>query len=235
MVHITETKRLPAIAKCVEGRTMADIGTDHAYLPIMLCLDSQIDRAIATDINRGPLDRAKAHIAAQGLADRIETRLGAGLSTINAGDAACCVVAGMGGLMIVEMIERDLAVARSFSKLVLQPQRDLPEVRRCLLANGFSIETEQMIVDDGKFYNILTCRPRIEQEAYTEIELLFGRHLLREGSAVLHAWLTSERARVNVILTNMRAMPAANEQAEARAAELARYDAICEEAMAWLR
>jgi len=231
------SKRLSAIARCVEGRTLADIGTDHAHLPIALCMENRIESAIASDINAGPLERAAANIAAHGLSARIETRLGAGLSTIAAGETDCCVVAGMGGLMMVEMLENDLAVAKSFGTLVLQPQRDLHEVRRCLLANGFAIDAERMLVDDGKFYNILTCRPRIETEEYAEAELFFGRHLLRADDAVLRVWLEAERVRVRKILAGIEnasgARDAAEEHAQVRAAELARYDALCGEGLAW--
>ena len=222
-------KRLPAIAAQVEGRVLADIGTDHAYLPIALCLENKIERAIASDIHKGPLERAKAHIAAHGLASRIETRLGAGLSTLAPGEADCCVVAGMGGLMITDMLAADMETAKRFDLLVLQPQRDIYEVRRFLTGNGFSIEKEKMLVEDGKFYNIMAVRPRIEKEAYTEAELYFGRQLLRSGDETLRVWLETERIRV----TRALEMLTQAEKHTPRLAKLTEYEALCREAMEW--
>ena len=224
-----QQKRLPAIAACVEGRVVADIGTDHAYLPIALCLENKIERAIASDIHKGPLERAKAHIAAHGLSDRIETRLGAGLSVFKPGEADCCVVAGMGGLMIVEMLANDMDTAQSFRRLMLQPQRDLPEVRRFLLANGFGIDREIMLKEEGKFYNILVVRPGAEPQAYSTAELYFGRQLLAEKDVCLREWLAWERERVRTILAGLEG------RETARKAELLACAAVCEEAWEWLR
>jgi len=225
------SKRLEAIATCVNGPSLADIGTDHAYLPIALCQRGIIQKAIASDINNGPLQRAHENIAAQGLSAQIETRLGAGLSTIAPCDASCCVIAGMGGLLVLEILANDMPTAKSFQTLVLQPQRDLPEVRRFLLANGFVIQDEAMLVDGGKFYNILTCIPRIEQEAYTDTELFFGRHLLRKRDKTLADWLAREITRVDTILTNMRRTASD----AARLHELETWCIQCEEGLRWLQ
>ena len=220
-------RRLPAIAACVEGAVVADIGTDHAYLPIALCLDGVVARAIATDIHAKPLSRAKAHIAAHGLADRIETRQGAGLSPLAPGEADCCVVSGMGGLMIRDMLAADLPTAKAFRRLVLQPQRDLYAVRLFLTTCGFTITKEIMLTEDGKFYNILVVQPGAECTPYRETELHFGRHLLAEKNTCLCEWLVHERGRVRAILQGLAGIESA------RKAELTAYAAVCEEAAKW--
>ena len=226
---------MQAVAAQADGRVLADIGTDHAHLPIVLCQAGRIGKAIASDIHEGPLDRARANIAAHGLSARIETRLGAGLSTLAAGEADVCVVAGMGGLMVRDMLAADMETATRFDRLLLQPQRDLYEVRRFLTTNGFTIEAEQMLAEDGKFYNILTCCPRIEQETYTETELHFGRCLLRAKDAVLRAWLDIECGRVSGILSGLRGVCGKTLQAVARYETLLRYETVCKEAEAWLQ
>jgi len=208
---------------------LADIGTDHGYLPIALCLNGTVERAIASDIHQGPLERAKAHIAAHGLGDKIETRLGAGLSVLGVGEADCCVVSGMGGLMITEMLAKNMATAQSFKRLVLQPQRDLAEVRRFLTTSGFIIDREIMLKEDGKFYTILVVQPGDEPCVYSQAELCFGRHLLVEKDACLREWLVWEQLRVQHILQGLDGVESI------RKTELTVYAAVCEEALAWLR
>lgn len=102
-------------------QSIADIGTDHAYLPCAGLLRGQLKRAIAADVGVGPLEAAKATISKYNLDDLIEARLGSGLSVIKPGEVEGVVIAGMGGKLITSILEADIPLAKSFNRLILQP------------------------------------------------------------------------------------------------------------------
>lgn len=137
------------------GNTVADVGCDHGYLPIMLVREGIAPSAIAMDVRPGPLSRAKAHIEEYGLTSKIETRLSDGLAGPAEGECDTLVIAGMGGPLIEKILGNDPAKARSFKELVLGPQSDVPHFRRWLCENGFSIIDEAMVCEDGKYYPLI--------------------------------------------------------------------------------
>ena len=101
------SKRLQAVADLVsDGRTVADVGTDHGYIPIYLIQSGKCARAIAMDVNKGPLQRAKDHIEEQGLSCQIATRLSDGVQHLEAGEVECIVIAGMGGALTIRILEQ---------------------------------------------------------------------------------------------------------------------------------
>ena len=118
-------------------QSIADIGTDHAYLPCAGLLRGQLKRAIAADVGGGPLEAAKATISKYNLDDLIETRLGSGLSVIKPGEVEGVVIAGMGGKLITSILEADIPLAKSFNRLILQPNLDANVLRTFLMKNQF--------------------------------------------------------------------------------------------------
>ena len=152
------SNRLKSVANMVAFKTCVDVGTDHGYVPIYLCLNNICDYVIAMDINRGPLSVCFDNIQKYRLSDRIYTRLCDGLSDYDAGEAETVVISGMGGLLIEKILSRDIELAKSFKQLVLSPQGDEKVVRKFLKENGFIIEKEDMIFDEGKYYLIIDAR-----------------------------------------------------------------------------
>lgn len=150
------TPRLSCIASHVHAKTIADIGTDHAYIPIRLVQDGVCSHAIAADIRQGPLDIAGANIKKYGLADKIETRLGAGLSTIAPNEVEEIIIAGMGGEMIISILAQDEKTAKN-SRLILQPMNAQYELRHFLLEHGYKICTEDIAVEGFKVYNLIAA------------------------------------------------------------------------------
>ncbi|MBP5254321.1 MAG: SAM-dependent methyltransferase [Lachnospiraceae bacterium] len=142
-----------------ECRTAADIGTDHGFLPIALVRRGKAGSAIASDLRKGPLAAARAHIEEAGLSGRIETRLGSGLSTVRPGEADVIVIAGMGGMLMRDILLNGQETARSASSWVLSPHTDRDAVRRTVYELGFRIEDEDMAEEDGKYYPVLRCVP----------------------------------------------------------------------------
>ncbi len=196
------SKRLRAVAELVtSGRRVADIGTDHAYVPIWLVLNGRIPSAIAMDVNEGPLQRAREHIREYGLEEKIGTRRSDGLKELNVQEADSMIAAGMGGALIMQILSDCPETVASLKECVLQPQSEIGKVRRFLIENGFSIECEDMVYEDGKYYPMMRAVPgKKEHVPYTEEEYEYGRFLLKEKNPVLNAFLKREiRIRKNIL------------------------------------
>lgn len=163
---------------CLEAvapfKKIADIGTDHAYLPCVGMMENKIAYAIAADIGVGPLESAKATIKRYGLSDKIETRLGGGFSILKPSEVEAVVVAGMGGKLIVSILEENIELTRSFERLVLQPNIDANLVRGWLASHQFHIINEEILLDEGKFYEVIVAQPTTQAIDYNELDLEFG-------------------------------------------------------------
>ena len=157
MQQITLSKRLLAVAAFVGKGTVADIGTDHAQLPIWLVQNGH-SRALASDINEGPCQRARVNIYQWGLHGKIKVKCCAGLDGIEDFAPDNIVIAGMGGEMIVSILEASDYPKSSQCKLILAPQSMQDVLRRYLCENGFVIGEETVVSDGGKYYQILTAR-----------------------------------------------------------------------------
>lgn len=188
------SKRLQAVADMVTpGMRLADIGTDHAYIPIYLTEQNVIPEAIAMDINKGPLERAEEHIREYGFADRIQTRLSDGLKKLEIGEADAMIAAGMGGALVIKILEDRKEVAKSLKELILQPQSELGKVRAYLLENGYQVISENMILEDGKYYPMMKVIPcQNLEETYEPEELEYGKWLLHNANPVLREFLERE-------------------------------------------
>ena len=193
------SKRLFAVASLVTlGNRIADIGTDHAYIPIYLIEKKRSLSAIAMDVNKGPLERAEVHIEEAGLQDLIETRLSDGFEKLVPGEVDCAVIAGMGGGLVMKILSAYPNVTACLKECVLQPQSEIAKVRTFLLKEGFQFLEEDMVLDEGKYYPMMKVVPSKVKEAsqdlsqWTETELRFGKLLLGEKHPVLHTFLERE-------------------------------------------
>ena len=157
MHEIKLTERLAAVASLVGKGTVADIGTDHAQLPIWLVQNGH-PRALASDINEGPCQRARVNIYEWGLHGKIKVRCCAGLDGIEDFSPDNIVIAGMGGKMIASILAASEYPKESCCKLVLAPQSMQDVLRRYLCENGFSILDETVVLDGGKFYQVLSAK-----------------------------------------------------------------------------
>ena len=208
-VYMELSKRLQAVAGLVTaGSVLADIGTDHAYIPICLVQSGRIKGAVAMDINRGPLKRAEENIREHGLEDRIHTRLSDGFEALEPGEADCAVIAGMGGGLLVRILKEGGSVIGTLKECILQPQSEIEKVRAFLLEEGFLFIAEDMVEEDGKYYPMMKVAcpgrkdaPKREKSAagacpsgsdWDETELLYGRYLLRGKNPVLREYLERE-------------------------------------------
>lgn len=168
------SERLKKIALMIDKcNKVADIGTDHGYLPIYLVQNNICNFAIASDINKGPVKKAELNIKLQGLTDKIECRLGAGLNTIKNGEVQCAVVAGMGGNLIRDIIEENILVFKSLDYAILNPVQNSEVLREFIYNRGFNIIDEDICIDENKFYEIIKVKydnkPTIIDNIYYEI------------------------------------------------------------------
>jgi len=196
--------RLRAVLGAAGGgvfNTLADIGTDHGYIPIFAVKRGIARRAVACDLNKGPLKKAAENARLSGLEHIIEARAGYGLSALTAGEADCIVISGMGGLLMTDILQKGAEAAAAASRLVLQPQRDIPRVRRYLRESGFNISDEAIVFDDGKYYFIIVCDKTAapDQAPYSGMEYEFGRPLLARKDPVLAEYIKKRLAKFNAI------------------------------------
>lgn len=186
------SKRLEAVAGMVTaGMRLADIGTDHGYLPIHLVKRGMIPSAIAMDVNKGPLMRAQEHIRAEGLEDKIITRLSDGLKNLKKNEADIMIAAGMGGVLVIRILSEGDGEIKGIKEYILQPQSEIKKVRAYLSESGYCIVQENMVLEDGKYYPMMKA-VRGESAPYSEEELLYGRILLSEAHPVLKQFLERE-------------------------------------------
>lgn len=210
MVKLSE--RLTSLARMVScGGTLADVGTDHGYVPIYLMENGQMERAIAMDIGKGPLLRAKEHIRLYGMEDVIETRLSDGVEALEVGEADSILIAGMGGNLILHILESGKDVVNSAKELILQPQSEIDKVRRYLYEHQLVIDQEKMLVEDGKYYTMFHItvgqKEDVNMNALTneerEVCLHFGYHLLMGADPVLYEYLNKTKLQLEQILSQL--------------------------------
>ena len=207
------SKRLTALADLVTpGHRLADIGTDHGYIPIYLCQKHVIPSAVAMDIGKGPLQQATAHIGQCGLSDMIETRLSDGLAALQPGEADTILIAGMGGGLVQKILSEGAQVLTGREELILQPQSEITQVRQYLRQCGFQITEEEMILEDGKYYPMMKVIQQKKEESQTDtvseqMEDAFGPVLLKKRHPVLQEWLERELQTAQKVCEQLSTQP----------------------------
>ena len=177
------SKRLAAVAAYVpKNSRLADVGSDHAYLPLFLVEKGHIDFAVAGEVVQGPYQSALANVTQASKQEQIQVRLANGLAAINSSDQIDTItIAGMGGRLIADILSAGMDKLANVQRLILQPNNREDELRIWLEENGFQIVAEEMVVENQKFYEILV----VEQGQMTlnQLEKRFGPYLMQEKSA----------------------------------------------------
>lgn len=177
------SKRLAAVAAYVpKNSRLADVGSDHAYLPLFLVEKGHIDFAVAGEVVQGPYQSALANVTQASKQEQIQVRLANGLAAIDSSDQIDTItIAGMGGRLIADILSAGMAKLVNVQRLILQPNNREDELRIWLEENGFQIVAEEMVVENQKFYEILV----VEQGQMTlnQLEKRFGPYLMQEKSA----------------------------------------------------
>ena len=211
-------KRLQAVASFVpQGAAFADIGTDHAYLPVWLLEKGIIASAVAGDIAAGPCQAARTTVAMHGAAAAISVRQGSGLAVLKPGEVDCIAICGMGGSTISSILAADMPIALSVRRLILQPMAGAAALRRWLVNKGWHIIHEELVEDEPHFYEIICAEPlggaAGAASSYSEAEYLLGPVLLRQGHPLLAKHIARQEHALQELLGHM----ARSERAKASA------------------
>jgi tRNA (adenine22-N1)-methyltransferase len=201
--------------------TVADVGCDHGYVSIYLLQQAVVEHVIAMDIRKGPLSRAIQNRDSAGLQTRMDCRLSDGLDKLEAGEAETIVIAGMGGPLMIDILERGRRRGVLTQHLVLQPQSDIPAVRRYLHSIGYERRQEAFLKEDGKYYTVMqadgTANSGVELELQEidsaaladgtansgvesklqEVDARYGLYLLEQKQMVLWDYLQKEEAQLS--------------------------------------
>ncbi|GMA60032.1 class I SAM-dependent methyltransferase [Alicyclobacillus fastidiosus] len=229
MQLMTLSKRLQTIVDDIpKAEVLADIGTDHAFIPIHAIQVNRVERAIATDLRSGPLQKARENVAKYGLCDVIDLRLGDGLDALQPGEADVIVSAGIGGHVHTAMLRAGLDVAKAAKRIIFQPMNAGHLLRQSLDELCFHLVEERLVLEDDRVYEILVAEPadrtdplyddirhdaRSLAQAYT-----YGPLLMREKSALYRLRIEREIEKLRSVLHSVEQSD--NDAARERAAAL---------------
>jgi tRNA (adenine22-N1)-methyltransferase len=183
MNNVKLSDRLQLVLEQVPaGSRLADIGSDHALLPVAAVENGIAVSAVAGEVNPGPFDAARKGVAEAGLGHKIEVRRGDGLEVLKPGEADCISIAGMGGSLIAAILDRGKSSGKleGVKTLALQPNVGEDILRRWLLNNGWVLTAEHILEEDGKIYEVLTAVPEDEAAGLTN-ERLYAEQKLDSG------------------------------------------------------
>lgn len=264
---IVLSDRMSAVAAFVTaGNRVCDVGCDHAWIPLYLVQQGISPGALAMDVREGPLKQAQEHIAEYiTVQDKIKTRLSDGLSAYHAGEADCLICAGMGGRLMMRILDEDREKTATFREFVFAPQSEIQQFRAYLRERGYLIADENMIEEDGKFYPVMRAVTEKVQEGqeirekekkspeygdfdksvtlwesmdaawHIKMEDRYGPILLRKKHPVLYRYLERERRICKEVLAQIDAQGSTDGRRSARYQEIETQMQDCERIMEGMR
>lgn len=196
--------RLRLIAdKVPECTIVSDIGTDHAYIPVYLIKNGVCNKAIAVDVKQGPLLAASENIKHFKLEKAIDTRLGNGLEPVQIAEIDVIVIAGIGGILMKDILEKQMDKAIAAKTLVLQPMNAIEILREWLYENGFYIYDEELVNEGEKIYNVLNVKWTGKKEQHDEIDYYIGPILVEKKDPLLKKLLNKKSMQAEGILNGL--------------------------------
>ena len=199
------TPRLKKIADLIpSGSTLADIGTDHAYLPSYCITNGICKNAIAMDINKGPLNSARQTVSNYGIEDKVELRLSDGIEALKKGETDVIVIAGMGGLLIKNILSKDIHLIKEGTLLILQPMLAQKELREFLYETDNAVVDEYLAKEGDKIYNIIVARAG-QKSSWEKSDILIGRNV-KSNSPDLYKHYIEKQIRILTKIINGQKM-----------------------------
>lgn len=195
--------RLSAIVSLVKNaKTLADIGTDHGYVCEMAIKEDRTDRVIASDINEMPLESAIKNLTECGFANICEFRLGSGLEVLNIGEADVAVIAGMGGELISDIMDKNKVLTRSINELILQPMQNIDKLRLYLHDNNYRIEKEIIVKEGHRYYFIMLVTDG-KQVFEDDIFLEVSEYLFLKRDSLFKEYLQKRIVELDKVIVNL--------------------------------
>lgn len=204
-------ERLAAIAQRVpKGTVLADIGTDHAYLPIYLVQNGLVSQVVAGEVNEGPFGAARQMIDRLEMSNQITLRFGNGFAVLEPGEVETVTIAGMGGTSIIEILTARPSVTAYLKRLILQPMVGASLVRQWLVDNGWHISDETLVEEEGKLYEIIVAEPG-QSPLFEAVIYEIGPVLWRNKPPLLAKHISQLIKQKQYILAEMNSSPQARQ------------------------
>lgn len=228
------SKRLERVSTYIPGGAiLADIGSDHAYLPCYAIKEGIASQAIAGEVVEGPFQSAVAQVKESGLEKQIAVRKGNGLEVLTVGEASAITICGMGGSLITRILDEGKEKFSGKERLILQPNIGSQFIREWLMHEGWELIAEEILEEDGKIYEILVAEKGEPKKPYdnqnTEAALLMGPYLLKGQNDVFKKKWNQELTHWRRIIKQVEA--SGNERSMEKKEELSRLVEIVEEAL----
>ncbi|MBY0026894.1 tRNA (adenine(22)-N(1))-methyltransferase TrmK [Priestia aryabhattai] len=233
MNELNLSTRLEEVVKSIPlGAKIADIGSDHAYLPCFAYLNGYISSAIAGEITEGPLQSAIQQVKKTNLTDVIDVRKGNGLEVISPNEVDCITICGMGGTLITMILEEGKEKLEGVKRLVLQPNIGSHHIRSWLIQYNWEIIDEKIIEEDGRMYEVIVAEPGNALAPYNgEVEagVLMGPILKEKRSSAFMTKWAHELNHLKQIVSQME--QAQSEESKAKLQKLTQDISLIEEAL----
>ena len=198
------SQRLQAIADFVpQGACVADIGTDHGFLPCYLAQKGQAVKVFACDINAQPLALAQKNVMDYNVADVVSTRLGNGLAVMEPGEVDVVTIAGMGGSLMIEILDAAPLVVDKLKRIILQPNVGAEAVRIWAEKNRWHIVQEELVRENDRFSVIIAMEPGRNFNSMTPVELFLGPELLKQQHSLLGLYISEEWDKAQMVLAQL--------------------------------
>lgn len=212
------SRRLKLISDLVKDvESVVDVGTDHGYVVIDLLKEGRVKKAVASDINKGPVERARKNVADHNLSDKIECRLGGGLTTVKPGEVEAAVIAGMGGNLIRDILLESEEVFKDLEYVIVQPVQNPEVLREYVYKLGWNLEDEWIIFDEDKYYEIFKLSYGTKATTVEPIYNEISEILLKKKDEVYKEYLNHKAAKYSRIYESLKED---TDNARARKAEL---------------
>ncbi|MCR4611921.1 MAG: class I SAM-dependent methyltransferase [Lachnospiraceae bacterium] len=223
---IPMSERLMMVFRLLDmGNVICDVGCDHGYLPIKLIESGNYNKAIAMDINEGPLNKASENIDKFGLSDCIETRLSDGVKSLRQDEADAVSICGMGGNVMMHIFDDGKEVLSHLDKIVIQPQSEYMTLHNYILLQGYAIVDEDIVFEDGKYY--FAWKLKYTGESLSDADgtikekpgYYHSVNLLEQGNETYRAYLEYHLKNCNKAIENIKANSSDNARLEQLLAE----------------
>ena len=210
MVNLS--KRMEAIVSLVDDNArVCDVGCDHGFVSIALLERKVATHAVLMDVNKGPLEHARENASVYGVSSDTEFILSDGLQKYTKGLANTLIIAGMGGPLIQRILLDSFDKLSDFGTFIFSPQSEISEFRIFLCEKGFMIVDEDMVLEDGKFYQIIKAIRTDEGIMLTDTEAEFGPILIKKKHEVLKEFLLKEKEKNGILLCKLSSLPASDD------------------------